>query len=384
MKSPSAAVRGLDRSGIREVFDLANTIPGAIHLEMGEPDFATPAHVCEAAAQAAIDGYTKYTPNAGLPALREALAEKIVTRNGLDAGAERILVTPGAIASLFAAFLALCDKGDQVLIPDPAWPNYRMIAALQGLEVVRYPLRVEDGFLPSAELIEPLVSDGTKLILVNSPSNPTGVVTRGSHLEDLMALVSDKDLWVVSDEVYDEIYFDGPVAPSIASAGDPERVVTVWSLSKTYAMTGWRVGYALAPGELAPLMIKTQEPITACVNAPAQMGALAAVSGPQDCVVEMREAYRRRRDSTLGQLDSSGISYVTPAGAFYLWIDISDSGNDSTDFARALLLDQGVAVTPGQAFGPAGRGYVRVSLATDPGLLHEGVARLIEALRAAR
>lgn len=381
MRDPSQTVRRMGRSGIREVFDLANTIPGAIHLEMGEPNFPTPSHVVEAAAAAAASGHTKYTPNAGIPALRQALADKVVHRNGLDATADRMVVTPGAIAALYGSFLALCDPGDQVLIPDPAWPNYQMIADLQGLEVVRYPLRFEDGLVPNAELIEPLVTHRTKVLLVNTPSNPTGVVIGHEDLTALVDLASSHDLWVVSDEVYDEMYFEGPVAPSAAAAGDPERVVTIWSFSKTYAMTGWRVGYALAPVDLAPLLIKTQEPITACVNAPAQMAALAALTGTQECVADMRTAYHRRRDEVVALLAGSLLPHADPAGAFYTWVDISSAGMVSMDFARRLLLERHVAVTPGLAFGPAGRDFVRVSLATDSELLFEGVGRLIDAIQ---
>lgn len=380
MKAPSEAITRMRRSGIREVFDLASTIPDAIHLEMGEPNFPTPTHVVEAAAAAAEAGYTKYTPNAGLPVLREALAEKISTRNGLAAEPSSVLVTPGAIASLFAAFLTVCDPGDEVLIPDPGWPNYAMIARLQGLRPVGYPVEARDGWTPSAERIEPLIGERTKVLLVNSPSNPVGGVSDAATLGELMSLAEAHDLWVVSDEVYDEICFDGSVAPSIARFGDPGRVITVWSFSKTYAMTGWRVGYTLAPRSLSELIVKTQEPITACVNAPAQMAALAAVTGPQEAVASMRDAYRERRDATVAALSAAGIPHASPHGAFYVWIDVSASGLSSLDFAKTLLTEAAVAVTPGDAFGQRGEGFVRVSLASDPDLLGEGIRRMVASL----
>jgi aspartate aminotransferase len=382
MKAPSNTIQSLERSGIRELFDLANRIPDAIHLEIGEPNFPTPAHVVEAAAQAARDGHTKYTPNAGVPELREALAQKVKSRNRLDAETEQMVVTPGAIAALYGTMMAVCDPGDQILIPDPGWPNYNMIARLQGLEVVRYPLREEDGLAPSAEVIEPLITDRTRVLLLNSPSNPTGVVSGAESLRGVMNLASARDLWVVSDEVYDEMAFDSVVAPSAASHGDPDRIVTIWSFSKTYAMTGWRVGYALAPAHLAPYLIKIQEPVTACVNAPAQVAALAAVAGPQACVEEMRSAYRSRRDAITGILDSAGVPYHKPHGAFYTWVDISLSGLPSREFARRLLVESHVAVTPGEAFGPAGTDHVRVSLAAESGQLYEGVRRLCQAVDA--
>lgn len=380
MKKPSDAVLRMERSGIREVFDLANRIPDAIHLEMGEPNFETPDHVREAAAKAADNGYTKYTPNAGIPELREALARKVRRRNGIAADPQQVVVTPGAIAALYGTVLALCDPGDEILLPDPAWPNYRMIAALQHLRVRRYPLLPENGMQPRAETIEPLVSDRTKLIVLNSPSNPTGTVTDEESLVELIQMAAEHDLWVVSDEVYDEIMLDGGVAPSAAAVGSADRVVSVFSFSKTYAMTGWRVGYAVAPPDLAPLVVKTQEPITACVNAPAQMAALAALEGPQDCVTQMRDAYRRRRDSVMSILSEAGVPFVRPSGAFYAWIDVSASGLDGDDFSLRLLTERRVAVTPGSAFGPRGRDFVRVSLASAPDALVEGVERLVEAV----
>lgn len=382
MRPPSSAIQQMGRSGIREVFDLANTIPGAIHLEMGEPDFPTPANIVEAAHRAGLAGVTKYTPNAGIPELRQALAEKISTRNHVEADAGRLVVTPGAIAGLFSSFLALCDPGDQVLIPDPGWPNYAMIATLQKLDAVRYPLRFDEGFKPDVEDIESLITPKTKVILLNSPSNPTGAILEDSDLTALLDLAAAHDLWVISDEVYDEIVFDRSVAPAAAAGKHSERVVTVWSFSKTYSMTGWRVGYVLAPESLAPLLTKTQEPTTACVNGPAQMAALEALTGPQTAVAHMVSEYRARRDQTMTILDKAEIAHAVPAGAFYLWVDVSSAGVSSADFCRRLLLDTEVAVTPGSAFGAMGEGFVRVSLATEIHQLMEGVGRLATAVKA--
>ncbi|HSJ28498.1 MAG TPA: pyridoxal phosphate-dependent aminotransferase [Acidimicrobiia bacterium] len=381
MREPSSAIQQMGRSGIREIFDLANTIPDALHLEMAEPDFPTPAHIVEAAHRAAVAGVTTYTPNAGIPELREALADKIATRNGVEAAADRVVVTPGAIAALFSSFLALCDPGDQVLIPDPGWPNYAMIATMQRLDAVRYPLRFDQGFTPDPETIERLITPKTKAILLNSPSNPTGAILEGSELATLLELAADHDLWVISDEVYDEIVFDRSVAPA-AAAHDPDRVVTVWSFSKTYSMTGWRVGYALAPRSLSSLLVKTQEPTTACVNGPAQMAALEAVTGPQSVVAGMVSEYRTRRDAAVGILTGAGIPHSVPSGAFYLWIDVSGTGISSADFCRRLLHSCQVAVTPGSAFGRSGEGFVRVSLASETGLLTEGIGRLATSVEA--
>jgi aspartate/methionine/tyrosine aminotransferase len=365
----------MGRSGIREVFDLASSIPDAIHLEMGEPNFETPSHIREAAALAAEEGWTKYTPNAGVPALREALAHKIRNRNGYEVTADQIVVTPGAIAALLAALLTLCDPGDEILVSDPAWPNYQMLADLLGLAVRRFPLRPEADMQPQAADIESLIRPSTKLILLNSPCNPTGSVIGAEAMGEILEVARRRDLWVVSDEVYDEMVFEGK-APSPAALTADDRVVSVYSFSKTYAMTGWRVGYAAFPASMADEAVKTQEPTTACVNAPAQMAALAAVTGPQDCVAEMRDAYVERRDGVDAILSQAGVPFVRPSGAFYIWIDVSDRGRSSADFARELLIERQVAVTPGSAFGPGSDEFVRVSLATAPDVLYEGVRRL--------
>ncbi|MEX1134809.1 MAG: pyridoxal phosphate-dependent aminotransferase [Acidimicrobiia bacterium] len=372
----------MNRSGIREFFDLANRIPDAIHLEMGEPDFATPEHIRDAAARAANDGYTRYTPNAGIPQLREAIARKLEARNGIDASPDQVVVTPGAIAALYGTVMALCDPGDEILISDPAWPNYAMLAGLQGVGVVRYPMLPEHRMQPKAEQIEPLITDRTKILLINSPCNPTGTVIDQRHLEDLLDLADTHNLWVLSDEVYDEIVFDSDTVKSPAAQDKAGRVVSVFSFSKTYAMTGWRVGYAVAPPELAPYLVKIQEPVTACVNAPAQMAAVAALEGPQDCVTEMRDAYEKRRDGVVEILGQAGVPFIRPAGAFYLWINIAGSDMGSNDFARVLLEGHHVAVTPGRAFGPAGEDFVRVSLASKTEELNEGTTRLVHLLHA--
>lgn len=380
MPRPSRAVESLPRSGIREIMELAwSAGGGVIHLEVGEPDFPTPPHVVEAAHRAASDGFTRYTPNAGIPELREALAEKVQERNGIAAPPDRIVVTPGAVAGIYSAVAAAADPGAEVLISDPCWPNYILMMELLGIRPVRFPLSADNGFIPDPALIEPLITDRTQAILLNSPANPTGACTPRPAWGELLELARSHDLWVLSDEVYDEIWFDEPTA----SAGplDPdERVVSFFSFSKTYAMTGWRVGYMVTPPGLTESVITAQEPITSCVNAPAQKAAVAALTGPQDAVEEMRSSYRERRDLVCGLLEAEGIPCVRPAGAFYLMADVSGSGLDDLAFARRLVSERGVAVVPGAAFGPGGGAYVRISLASAADLLLEGVTRLAEAV----
>ncbi len=376
---PSQPMAAMPRSGIREVMELANSIDGAIRLETGEPNFATPSHVCEAAARAAADGFTKYTPNAGIPPLREALAAKVRDRNGIDADADQVVVTSGAVAGLYSTMVALVDPGSEMLLGDPSWPNYAQMMQLLKITPVHFPVRPEAGLVPQAADVEPLITERTQAIMLNSPGNPTGAVTDAAALADLVELARQHDLIVFSDEVYDEISFDGPYTPA-APLDTDGRVITFFSFSKTYAMTGWRVGYLVVPPGVSPLIVRAQEPITSCVNAPAQIGALAAVTGPQECVAEMCNAYRQRRDLVTEFLTGRGIPHVRPRGAFYLMIDVSGSGSSGKDFVHRLLTEKRVAVVPGDTFGPDSGRFVRISLATAPDLLMEGVQRLADAI----
>jgi aspartate/methionine/tyrosine aminotransferase len=364
-------------SRIREVMELAWEDPEAIHLEVGEPDFPTPEHVVEAAHEAARMGRTRYAPNAGLPELREALADKVTQRNGYEARPDQVVVTQGGIQALYLVLRALLEPGDEVLLPDPAWPNFRMIAHLLGARVLSYPLVAEGNFLPRLEDLERLVTPRTRAILVNSPSNPLGTVLHRELVDTLLTFARRRGLWFISDEVYDEVVFDD-VFVSAGSVADPnDRLVSIYSFSKVYAMTGWRVGYLVAPPDIAELLTGMQEPIISCVNTPAQMAALAAVTGPQDVVREMREAYRARRDELLEILDRGGLPSTQPSGAFYVWTDVSEAGMPSMDFARALIEGEHVAVAPGSAFGELGEGYVRLSLASSREDLLGGASRLV-------
>jgi aspartate aminotransferase len=375
--SPSSIASSMPVSRIRDIMELAWKDPDAIHLEVGEPDFPTPEHVVEAAHEAARSGHTRYAPNAGLPELREALADKVVRRNGYEARPEQVVVTQGGIQALYLVLRALLEPGDEVLLPDPAWPNFRMIAHLLGARVLSYPLVAEGDFLPRLEDLERLVTPRTRAILVNSPSNPLGAVVPRELVEASLAFARQRGLWFISDEVYDEVVFDD-VFVSAGSVVDPsDRLVSIYSFSKVYAMTGWRVGYLVAPPDLAKLLTGMQEPIISCVNTPAQMAALAALTGPQDIVREMREAYRARRDELLGILDRGSLPSSRPSGAFYVWTDVSEASVPSMKFSRSLIERERVAVAPGSAFGELGKGYVRLSLASSREDLVEGASRLV-------
>jgi aspartate aminotransferase len=368
-------------SRIREVMELAWRDPAAIHLEVGEPDLPTPEHVVEAAHKAALAGRTRYAPNAGLPELREALADKVTRRNGYGARPDQMVVTQGGIQALYLVLRALLEPGDEVLLPDPAWPNYRMIAHLLGARVLSYPLIAEGGFLPRLEDLERLVSPRTRAILVNSPSNPLGTVVHRELMGEVLTFARRRGLWVISDEVYDEVVFDDTFVSAGSVAEPKDRLVSIYSFSKVYAMTGWRVGYLVAPPDLARILTGMQEPIISCVNTPAQMAALAALTGPQDVVQEMSVAYKARRDELLEVLDRGGLPSSRPSGAFYVWTDVSAAGVPSMELARSLIEREHVAVAPGSAFGELGEGYVRLSLASSKGDLLEGTSRLARFVR---
>jgi aspartate aminotransferase len=370
----------MPRSGIREIMDVAQEVPGAILLSTGEPNFPTPPHVIDAVADAARAGKTTYVANAGIPELREAIAAKIAARNGYGITPKSVVVTNGGVEALFATFAALLDPGDGILLPDPGWPNFTMMARMLSARIQPYALRAENGFLPAVDELDRLCDAGTKVLLINSPSNPLGTVIDRERMRAIAAFAERRGLWLVSDECYDELVFeDGFV--SAAALADPERTVSIYTFSKTYAMTGWRVGYAAAPQRLAEQLAKLQEPIVSSINTPAQYGALAALTGPQQIVAEMRDAYRARRDEVCGRLARGGVSASRPGGAFYVWVEVRESGKTSREFTLDLLRTRAVALAPGSAFGAQGEGYVRISLATEPAALYEGVDRLIAALR---
>src|SRR4051812_33289879 len=375
MKPLATSPSAMRRSGIREIMELALEVSDVLHLEVGEPNFKTPRHIVDAAYQAALDGYTRYTANAGFLSLRRAIADKLRRVNGFEAPPDRIIVTHGAVSGLMNAAMALLDPGDELLLPDPGWPNCEMMALSLGAVPRRYPLDVENGFLPHMGALEALVGRRTKALLINSPANPTGAVFPEALVRELVAFANRHDLWLISDECYDQLVYDG-VHTSPARFDTDGRVISAFSFSKTYAMTGWRIGYTVAPPGVVELMLKLQEPVISCASAVSQKAAEAALLGPQSCVEEMRASYHARRDAALAVLREAGFQPSIPRGAFYVMVDVSAATDDSYDFARELLKNRRVAVAPGEAFGPSGRGLVRVSLATERSILEEGLRRL--------
>jgi aspartate aminotransferase len=369
--------RQMPRSGIREVMDLAWSMEDpVIGLHVGEPSFATPEHVLDGARRALDRGDTRYVANAGIPALREAIAGKVAARNGLEAGPAQVVVAAGGMQALYAALSATVGAGDEVLVPDPGWPNFAMAVQLLQARPVGYPLHPDDAFLPDPAELGRRVTDRTRALVVNFPSNPLGSVLPTDLAQRLCRFADEYDLWLISDECYDAITFEAEhVSP--ARYDEQDRVLSCFSFSKTYAMTGMRVGYLIAPETVAETAAKMQETLIACVNAPAQHAALAALEGPQDFVEVMRRAYHERRNAAAAQLDAAGVEYLLPHGAFYMWVDVRDRcGDDVKAWARDLLRERHVAVAPGTTFGAEGEGWVRISLATDTDDLLEGLDRL--------
>jgi len=375
----SDTVRAMRRSGIREMMDLADLSTDGLHLEIGEPDFPTPPHVIEAAVRAMQDGQVKYTLSRGIGPLREAIAAKLRDHNSIPASTEEVVVTTGGTTAVLEALLVLLRAGDGVLIPDPGWPSFDMIVTLLRGRVLRYALRAEADYTPDLEEVDRLARDA-RVLVINTPSNPTGAVFARETLEGLVRIAERHGLVIVSDEVYEDIVFDGTHS-SVASLEGEAPVVSVFSFSKGYAMTGWRIGYLAAPTVIAEAVVKAQEAVVACPSSLAQHAALAALSGPQDCIDEMREEYRARRDLAVERLEAEGLLLTRPRGTFYIMADIARSGLDSYEFARRLLVERAVAVAPGGTFGDEANGAVRLSLASPLETIVEGIRRIGDAVR---
>ena len=386
MKPFASIPAHIPRSGIREVMDLAwqveKTEP-VIHLEVGQPDFPTPAHIVEATCRYLHEGHTKYVPNAGMGPLREAAARYFERRTGVKTGPENILITPGAVMSVATAFMATLEPGDEVLLPDPGWPNYRMAIEVVHGKPVCYGLRPENQFLPDLDELERLVTPRTRLLLLCTPSNPTGQVYDAGLMRRLMEFGSRRDIYVLSDEIYGDIVFDQPHASALSC--DPDgRSLIVSGMSKSYAMTGFRVGFTRARPEYIELAAKLQEPFVSCGSGFSQLAAAEALDGPQDGVEMMRQAYKRRRDIALEVLRQYDLYEYTPGGAFYLLIGIGSTGLSSRDFMVKLLKEKKVAVAPGSTFGEISTGYVRISIASAEENIREGVQRICELVREER
>lgn len=380
---PEIRDRMLDtpHSGIRRMLEHARQVDSPVMLVNGDPNFSTPAHIVESAADRALHGSTGYSPGEGRLDLREAVAEKILRVNDFNVDADEVCITTGACGGLYTSLLLLVGPGDEVLVPNPGWSNYAAIVHVLGGTAKPYPLRPDADWTLDAEALLAAITPRTRAILVNSPSNPTGSVEDREGLLQVLEIAERHDLWVISDEAYDELVFD-VCGTSLASLGGQERVITVFTFSKSYAMTGWRVGYVSGPRQLIRQLGLHQEPVVSCTSTISQHAALAALRGPQDCVKSMVDAYDRRRLMLARTLTDAGVPFVLPRGAFFVMVDIRPTGLDSWDYALRLLREAGVGTVPGAAFGTGGEGFVRVTLAAADEVLAEGMARLTSTYRA--
>lgn len=352
-----------------------------VHLEIGQPDFPTPAHIRAAAARALDEGHTGYGPSQGLPELRDAIAEKAGELRGLSFSPEEVVVAPGAKALLFYAINALAGPGDEVIYPDPGFPAYQSVIAHSGATPVPLPLREETGFRFDADEFRGLVSDRTRLVILNSPQNPTGGVLEREDLRAVAAAAVENDFRILSDEIYLHFCYDSPfeTIASVEEAG--ERVIIIDGFSKTYSMTGWRLGYALLPPSLVKTFDLYNVNIASCACTFSQHAAVEALRGPQDSVTSMVAEFRERRDYLVEGLNSiRGISCDTPGGAFYAFANITKTGSSSAELASRLLAEAGVAVLSGASFGPCGEGYIRLSYATSMEKLRSGIERMTNLL----
>lgn len=351
IKGFSKRVEKIDISGIRKMFEGAG--PGAINLGLGQPDFDTPNHIKQAAIDAIIDGFTGYTMNLGIPELRQAVSEKFKQENNLEVEPENIIVTSGASEALHIALQALVESGDEVLVPDPGFVSYRALTGLAEGRFVGVPL--SESFTMTPEAVAAHINDRTRVLVINSPSNPTGSVQTKAEIRGICELADDHDITIISDEVYEHFIYSGE---HVSPASFSDNTVTINATSKSYAMTGWRLGYAAAPHNITEQMLKVHQYIQACANSIAQKAAVAALNGPQDCVAEMRESFRRRRDLMMNGLKQIGINCVEPQGAFYMFPEV-----DNPMEAVQKLLQRGVITVPGTSFGQNGEGHIRLSYA---------------------
>ena len=351
-----------------------------IHLEIGQPDFETFPNIGMAGIRGISMGHTRYTPPAGLPELRTVIAADAGKRRGIEVSPEMVVVSPGAKPNLFFPTLALIEPGDEVLYPDPGFPTYEAMIQVAGGVPVAVPLLEENNFSFDLKALRRLISLKTKMILLNSPSNPTGGVIPPDDLAQIAELAQEYDCWVMSDEIYARIVYDGEVAPTIAALpGMLDRTVIVDGFSKTYAMTGWRLGYGIMPVELAK---RVSLLLTHSIGSTAQFtqdAGLEAINGPQDRVEAVVQEYQKRRDVIVADLNAiPGISCQKPQGAFYVFPNIRATGLTSKQLAERLLDEAGVALLPGSSFGKFGEGYLRLSYANSIENIQKGLARIAE------
>ncbi len=372
--------KALKPSGIRKYFDILDSMPDAISLGVGEPDFVTPWDIRSAGIRSLQRGYTQYTGNRGLPELRTLISRYLAERFSVDYPADRIIVTVGASEGIDLALRTTCDMGDEVLVPDPAYVSYAPIISLCGGVPVSVRCRAENGFIMTPEALEAAVTPRTKAVILAYPNNPTGGIMTREQLEAIVPVIEKYDLLVISDEIYAELTYGGQHCSVASLPGMKERTVLLSGFSKAFAMTGWRVGYACAPAALDKAMLKVHQYTMLCAPRVPQHAAVAALSGGfRDgfaSVAEMRAEYDRRRRFLVKSFNDIGLTCFEPRGAFYAFPSVESTGLTGEQFVEGLLKEEQVAVVPGDAFGECGRYHVRCSYATGMRELQEAVVRI--------
>ncbi len=383
-------IAGFDRIGEENAFavlaratDLRAQGRDIINLGIGQPDFRTPDHIVEAAIKALRDGHHGYTPATGIKPLREAVAADIHRRVGVEVSPDLVLIVPGGKVTMFAAILMFGEPGAEIMYPDPGFPIYRSMIEFTGATPVPIPIREENGFAFSAEETLRLITPKTRLMIINSPANPTGGVTPKAEIDALVAgLAAHPDVAIMSDEIYGQMTYDG--LPHVSLLSYPEvrdRLILLDGWSKTYAMTGWRMGFSVWPKALYDKVRKLAVNAWSCVNAPAQFAGLAALTGPQDSVAEMVAEFDKRRKIVVDELNAlPGVSCITPKGAFYAFPNIKETGFKAKHLASRLLEEEGVATIGGPDFGILGEGYMRFSYANSAENIRRAIARMAEFL----
>ena len=379
-------IDGFSRIGEENAFavlaranELAESGKSIINLGIGQPDFPTPDNIVEAAIKALRDGQHGYTPATGLPALREAVANDLNKRYSTDVQAANVIVVPGGKVTMFSAILMFGEPGAEILYPDPGFPIYRSMIEYTGATPVAVPIREQNGFAFSAEETLALITPATRLVIINSPANPCGGVTPKAEIDKLIAgLAQFPDVAILSDEIYDQMVYDGEEHVSLLSYPEiRDRLILLNGWSKTYAMTGWRMGYSVWPDNLYENVRKLAVNAWSCVNAPAQFAAIEALTGPQDAVEQMVREFDNRRKVVVEALNRlPGVSCVTPKGAFYAFPNITETGYAAKALASALLEESGVALIGGPDFGIHGEGYIRVSYANSTDNILEAIDRM--------
>lgn len=353
-----------------------------VHLEIGEPDFDTPKNIVDAAMNAIGKGFTHYGPSAGLPEARAAIAEYVAKTRGVSVDPLQVVITPGAKPIIFFTVLALLDPGDEVIYPDPGFPIYESMAQYVGAKRVPLPLREENNFAFDPDQLESLITKKTRLVIINSPHNPTGGVLPKETIARLSELAVKHDFYVLSDEIYSRVLYDGVQNYTPYSyPGMPERTIILDGHSKTYAMTGWRLGYGVFPKEMAARVAKLQTNSTSCTCSFTQIAGIEALTGPQDSVDAMLREFKTRRDLVVDGLNKiKGFRCHRPSGAFYVFPNITGTGKTSKEVENYLMEKAGVAVLAGTSFGPQGEGFVRLSYANSQANLKKAIERIAAAM----